>query len=326
MSNLNTTSDDREIDLSDISRKMGSVYNKFNNSIFRGIQFLIRNIIIIVLLFAIGIGIGIYLDKTQKTYDHQIVVRPNFESVDYLYSKIDLLNAKIKEKDVNFLKSIGLNENDRISKLKIEPVVDVYGFINRDELNFQIFKLMSDEGDIKKIIEEAPTSRNYPLHLISFKTSHRASKAGVIDPLMKYLNESEFYNKIQQEYISNVQKKMVANEQTISQIDGILNKLAATTGASGSNLVYVNENTQLNDVLQTKDKLILEQGYHRIELLNFDRIVKDSSITINMEDDTAVNGKLKILLPLLFVGFFIFVVLFRRFYRNQKARAAASVL
>ena len=326
MSNLNTTSDDREIDLSDISRKMGSVYNKFNNSIFRGIQFLIRNIIIIVLLFAVGIAIGIYLDKTQKTYDHQIVVRPNFESVDYLYSKIDLLNAKIKEKDVSFLKSIGLNENDKISKLKIEPVVDVYGFINRDELNFQIFKLMSDEGDIKKIIEEAPTSRNYPLHLISFKTSHRASKAGVIDPLMKYLNESEFYNKIQQEYISNVQKKMVANEQTISQIDGILNKLAATTGASGSNLVYVNENTQLNDVLQTKDKLILEQGYHRIELLNFDRIVKDSSITINMEDDTAVNGKLKILLPLLFVGFFIFVVLFRRFYRNQKARAAASVL
>ncbi len=326
MSNLNTTSDDREIDLSDISRKMGSVYNKFNNSIFRGIQFLIRNIIIIVLLFAVGIAIGIYLDKTQKTYDHQIVVRPNFESVDYLYSKIDLLNAKIKEKDVSFLKSIGLNENDKISKLKIEPVVDVYGFINRDELNFQIFKLMSDEGDIKKIIEEAPTSRNYPLHLISFKTSHRASKAGVIDPLMKYLNESEFYKKIQQEYISNVQKKMVANEQTISQIDGILNKLAATTGASGSNLVYVNENTQLNDVLQTKDKLILEQGYHRIELLNFDRIVKDSSITINMEDDTAVNGKLKILLPLLFVGFFIFVVLFRRFYRNQKARAAASVL
>lgn len=326
MSNLNTSPDDREIDLSDISRKMGSAYHKFNRSIFRGIQFVIRNIVILVVLVAIGIGIGIYLDSTQKTYDHQIVVRPNFESVDYLYSKIDLINAKIKEKDVTFLKSIGLTETDKISKIKIEPIVDVYGFINREELNFQIFKLMADEGDIKKIIEEKPTSRNYPMHVISFKTSRRATKAGVIDPLMHFLNTSEFYSKVQKESISNVKRKMAANDQTILQIDGILNKLASTTGANGSNLVYVNENTQLNDVLQTKDKLVLEQGYHKIELLNFDQIIKESSVAINMEDSTAANGKLKFILPIVLVGLFLLLTSFKRFYRNQKARETASIL
>jgi hypothetical protein len=49
----------------------------------------------------IGIGLGFYLDKTQKKFD-QIIVTPNFKSTDYLYSKINLINSKIIERDIAF--------------------------------------------------------------------------------------------------------------------------------------------------------------------------------------------------------------------------------
>jgi hypothetical protein len=45
-----------------------------------------------------------YLDKTQKKFDHQIIVTPNFKSTDYLYSKINLINSKIIERDIAFFK------------------------------------------------------------------------------------------------------------------------------------------------------------------------------------------------------------------------------
>ena len=57
---------------------------------------------------------------------------------------------------------------------------------------------------------------------------------------------------------------------------------AFSTTANGSQksdkLVYYNENSQLNEVIKTKDALINEQGGHRIELVNFDKIIKKPAI------------------------------------------------
>jgi hypothetical protein len=44
------------------------------------------------------------LDKSRTAYDHEIIVMPNFGSTDYLYGKVALLNAKIKENDSLFYK------------------------------------------------------------------------------------------------------------------------------------------------------------------------------------------------------------------------------
>ena len=97
---------------------------------------------------------GLFLDTTNKTYDHQIIVQPNFGSTDYLYSKIDLLNSKIKENDTVFLQKIGILDPSKLSKIEIKPIVDVYKFIATDEKNFDLLKLMAEDSDIKKILEE----------------------------------------------------------------------------------------------------------------------------------------------------------------------------
>src|SRR6476620_7163253 len=265
--------EDQEIDLSKMTRNIGNAFQSISAFIFDCIQFLLRNIIIIVILIIIGVGLGFYLDKTQKTYDHRIIVTPNFGSVDYLYNKIDLINSKIKERDTVFLKSIGIKQPLKMGQIEIQPIVDIYKFVNNNEQNFEVLKLMADEGDIKKIVEERPTSKNYTYHLISFTTKQKTNYEKTVRPLLAYLNNSDFYRRIQKESVNNVQQKILANEKTIAQINGVLDefsKNAAEGNSKGGNLVYYNENTQLNDVIKTKDELVSEQGNHRITLVSLD--------------------------------------------------------
>jgi len=311
-----------EVDLSMVSKGIGDFIDNVKSLVFQTIQFVLRHIIVIGILLALGVGLGIYLDKTRKTYDHQIIVQPNFGSVDYLYAKIDLLESKVKENDTIFLQKIGIKDASDFARIDIKPVVDVYRFINNSDQNFELLKLMSEDGDIKKIVEEKATSKNYPYHLISFKTKTRISHKDFIVPLMAYLNNSTYYTVMQKEYLNNLRIKMQANDVTIAQIDGFLNSFSNTVNGSSKSdkLVYYNENTQLNDVIQTKDRLVKEQGNLRIELVNADKIVKENSNTINIENNESINGKLKLILPLLFILMYLSVHYFIRFYKTQKAR------
>ena len=95
MSATSQNNDNQEIDLSQISKKIGSYYERLNTKIFRTILFLKRNILILSILIAIGFGLGQFLDNTFKNYKNQIIVSPSTGGVDYLYSKIDLLSSKI---------------------------------------------------------------------------------------------------------------------------------------------------------------------------------------------------------------------------------------
>lgn len=311
--------EDQEIDLSLISKKIGNFFQDINTLIFNCIQFVFRNKIVIATLFILGVGLGIFLDTTQKTYDHQIIVTPNFGSTDYLYSKVDLLNSKIKENDTVFLKQIGIKDPKKISKIDIRPIVDVYRFIENNTQNFEMLKLLAEDGDLKKIVEDNLTSKNYTYHLISYSTKDLTSIEKTVNPLMTYFNNSDYYKIIKKEYLNNIQIKMVANDSTIAQIDGVLNQFSKTVGHNqkSDKLVYYNENTQLNDVIKTKDLLILEQGAHRLELFNLNEIVKENSFTLNIKNIQSVNGKMKLILPLLFIGLFLLGHFFSAFYRKQ---------
>ena len=312
--------EDQEIDLSQIFQKIGKLFDWINTFLFKCIQFFVKNAIVILILLVIGVGLGFYLDVTKKTYDHQIIVTPNFESTDYLYSKIDLIESKIKERDTVFLKEIvGIKKPKEIIKIAIKPITDVYKFIENKKENFELIKLMAEGGDIKKILEDNLTSKNYTLHTITFKTKNQTNNTGTVQPILNYLNETDYYKKIQKETVNNIQVKMIQNDTIISQINGVLNGFSnMVNGAQKSDkLVYYNENTQLNDVIKTKETLINEQGVHRVELVGLDKIIKDNSSTLNIENTNSVNGKLKLVLPILFLLSFILIRLFLGYYKNQ---------
>jgi hypothetical protein len=326
--NVPQNQEDQEIDLSQISKKIARLFQDFNTFLFRCIQFFIKNGIVIAVLLIVGFGLGFYLDINKKTYDHQIIVTPNFKSTDYLYSKIDLINSKIIKGDTVFLKnSIGLKYPKTVKGIKIEPITDVYKFIENKTENFELIKLMAEEGDIKKILVDNLTSKNYTNHEIVINTNELIAEESTIQPILDFLNESVYFKKVQIEELKNAQIKLSQNDTIISQIDAVLNGFSSSVNSNkqSDKLVYYNENTQLNDIIKTKQAVIVQQGILRVDLIGLDKIVKDNSTTLNIENKSSVIGKLKLILPFVLIFGFVVIVYFRRFYKEQKALSVSNV-
>ncbi len=322
MSGKTQNNDNQEIDLSQVSKKIGDFFDNIATSIFEIILFFKRNIIWIGLLLIAGIALGLYLDKTSKIYDNQVIVAPNFGSNDYLYSKVELLNSKIEDNDLAFLSTIGLKKPESLAKVEIEPIIDIYKFIDNNTENFELVKLMAEDGEISKIVKDNMTSKNYPFHSLKLISKDEMQPNEMIQPVLNYLNDSDYFKRVQKEYLNNLKIKMVENDSIISQINGVLGNVINTTGAAKSNsLVYYNDNMQLNDIIKTKDALISEQGIHRLEFINYDRVIKDISIVANVTNTSGANGKMKFALPFIFLGLFIVLNVVRSFYRKQLAKS-----
>lgn len=306
--------DEKEIDLGEIKSKVKSAFSSMNDMFFNSILFVRRNIILLAVLFIIGAGAGFYLDRSVKVYRNEIIVIPNFGTIDYLYSKIDLIEAKIRERDQFFFNEIGIKDVRDISKIKIEPLTDIYHFVNTKERNFELLKLMAEDGDVNDVVKSSVTSKNYTFHQITFVTKDSSESKEVADALMNYINDSDYYRKMQKEFVYNLNEKIKANEAIIQQIDAILNSLSQKNTSQG---VYISENSQLNDVIITKDRLIEQQGNLRLSAINFSQIIKESSRALNMKDFESINGKLKYILPIVLILLFIMIAALRRYYKNQ---------
>jgi hypothetical protein len=316
---MSTNSQDQEIDLGQLSKKIGNFFQTLIDSFFEFILFLKRNIIIIAALFILGVVLGYFLDKKTKVYDHEIVVLPNFGSVDYLYSKINLINSKIKEGDTVFLKSIGIKEPKKLDLVEVEPIIDVYRFVEQRESNFDLIRLMAEDGDLDKIIEDKITSKNYPFHLILIKTQKKFKKDEFIDPIMNYLESSEYFSVVQKEMFQSLKTEIASNEQTIIQINSILNEFnnTAASNSKSDKLIYYNENNQLNDVIKSKEEVVNKLTNNRISLINYQKTIKEVTSTLNIKNTKGANGKLKLVLPFLFVFLFMIVVFMIKFYKRQ---------
>lgn len=317
----NTT--DQEIDIFDISKSISSFIERTNVFIFRIIHFFVRNWILVLILAGLGFGLGLYLDTSKKSYKNQIIVTPNFGSVDYLYSKIDLIEAKILAGDTIFLKNVvGFSHPKAIKKIEIKPISDAFKFVEDKEQNFELLKLMADDGDINKVLVDNVTSKNYTLHTISIVSNELTDESKINAPLLKYLNNSKYFNAVQKIGFKNLEQLIAQNDTIIAQIDHVLNGFTNTVKNTSKNdkLVYYNENTQLNDIIKTKQYLVTEQGKNRLKLVGFDRTIKEISSTLNIKNTQSLSGKLKFILPVLFIMMFAFIYLFKGFYRKQSQR------
>lgn len=307
--------EDQQVDLSAVTnsvknsigsarRRAGNIYSTFSK--FR---------ILFFGLFVAGIIAGALIDHFDKTYRHEIILIPNFGSVDYLYSKVELLNAKISENDTVFLKRIGITEPKKLHHLKIEPVNNVYQFVGENEIHFELLKLIAEDENMKDVMEDRVTSKNYSFHILSFSTEGRSSYKKTITPLLNYFNDSEYYNKIKLQVQSNEKERIAANNLMMKQIDDILAAFNqnGNNGAKSNQLVYYNENTQLNELIKTREWLVQEQGKRYLNTINYTTVIKDSSITLNMRSKAGLSGKMKFALPffLVFLGL-IGLWLFRR--------------
>ncbi len=315
---MNTTSQEQEIDLSQIGKSISKVFQNVINKCFDLLFFIQKKIIIVAALFVLGVGLGFYLDK-EPNYTNDIVVIPNFGSNEYLYDKVNLISLKLKEKDETFFKAIGISNIEDFNSIEIQSINGIYNFINSESQkeNFEFIKLMAEDGDIEKIIKDDLTSKNYYLHNINIKTAIAYQKKDLIDPLLKYLQETKYFTERGKVYQSNLIEKIAANKLLITQIDQILSNLTQNKTTGG---VIISENTGLSELIQKKDQLIYENQTLSIHKLEYDKVIKDQDMSLNQLNTKGVNNKMKLILPFLFVGLFLLGYWFSQAYKQQKKR------
>ena len=334
--NRSNQSNDQEIDLGLLIKKVNGFFGNVSLSIFKGILFLKRNLLILISLFLIGGGLGYFLDRTNNNYDSEIIVSPNLGGTDYLYSKIDLLTSKLKENDLVFFKSIGIKNADKIALIEIEPIIDIYSFVNNNTAiasnaqntqNFELMKLLAESSDIEKVIKDKTTSKNYPHHKIHIVTNSKTSTEEIIQPILKFLNTDTYLNEILAISKENIKIKMKKNEELITQTDSLIKILTINLSKNQKhdNLVYNNENNQFNSFFELKNNLINEIASQRIALVNSNVVIKDISTVVNVKNTKGINNKFKFILPVLFIFLFIVLALVNTFYKRQKAKFLNSI-
>lgn len=315
-----------EIDLLTVFDRIGDFFEWMKTLLFRIIHFFVKNAVLVTVLIVLGLGLGFSLSKIISRFEQKIIVAPNFKSTDYLYSKIDFLASKIASKDTLFLKSIGIQKPAEIVSITIEPVVDVYNLMNGNGKNTELLQLMAQNGDIKSIIKETTTNKNFALHTIILNTTGVVSTQNTVDPLLKYLNASSYYDVYNRINSKNIQNNIQRKEATILQIDGILNQFSGTYGKHPNNekLVYYNENLNLAEVIKTKDSLVNVINKLKIEQYNTSKTIKEMGIVLNVKNNKTIKEKLIFILPLVFVGLFVFLRLLRSFYHKQSLKAISK--
>jgi hypothetical protein len=328
---MSTNSQDQEIDLGQIGKGIKNFFNGIVNSVFDFIFFLKKKKIIIGILFVTGIISGYLLDQKTKKFTSEVIVAPNLGGYDYLYAKVDLIKSKLKEGDITFFKSIGISKTDIILDIEVEPIIDIYTFVNtktaivdktQSTQNFELMKLLAENEDINKVIKDEKTSKNYPHHKILITTTNKIKNNDVIDSILDYLNSDEYLNKILAITRENTFIKIKKNEEQILQVDKLISQISENLAKdkSASNLVYNNENSEINSLFILKNSLINEIAEQRITLENIKLYIKDISTTTNSINSKGINNKMKFLLPFIFVIIYLILYGFMSLYKKQLTR------
>jgi hypothetical protein len=323
----NNTNYASEISLDQVKQKMRGYVSGFGDRVFDAMLFVKKHIAILIALFVIGAGIGTYLDRESKEYLNKVYVIPNFNSIDYLYEQVDRIESKLKKNDKEFVKSLGIKNPELLSSIEIEPVVDIYDFLTQagsaaehEQSKVELFRIISDNADVDKVIKEKVTSRNYRYHLITIGTSKEVDRDEVIDPILNNLNSNPYLLEVQKECIVNLHDKVQQNDSVIKQINNVIAGYSAQAKSSSPSMLYYNNNTNISELLNLKNALVRENGDSRITEIDFQKVIKDVAVVSNINDNVPLIAKLKVILPLLFIGLFLVFKGLSAFYKRQAAK------
>jgi hypothetical protein len=182
--------------------------------------------------------------------------------------------------------------------------------VNENEKNLELIKLMAEDDKMDVILKNEVTSRNYKQHTIIIESFKPLSKTKDIEPILHYLNFNKYYENLKNRVLENTKGRLIYNEKMIGQIDSIIRTFSNQRDNINDKLVYNNENLGLNDLMNLKDRLIIELGNRKIELYNYDKIIKDNSVVLNIKVKKSFLERKAILLPVIVLLFFMFYGVF----------------
>lgn len=302
-----------EIDLSLVFDKIKSVFKSLLLGVVMIFQFFWNHKIRLIILIIIGIGLQfLLLTQIKKVYVNEFLVRTNFGSTEYLYSKVNSINTKLNSKDTLYLKGVFGSDFERVKELEVVPVVDVYNLVNKSEENRETFELLLDEyGDIS-FLEEEININEYPTHKLRVFIKGSLNNEIISKHLYDFLSDNEFFNELKQTALSSYKEQLEQNKVIRDQIDSIIKDQREHGMMPNLNdkTVSFTGSQDLKELLSQKQGLLYNDFTLRNQLSSEDAILKtiDSSFGVSHENQI----KEPYIISLILIGLYI-IIFFIRF-------------
>ena len=307
-----------EIDLGYLFKKTNDFFKGVIRSFFKVLDFFKKYFIIVIALIIIGFAYGYYKDSTAvETYNNELIVIPNFESVDYLYDKVEAINLKINAGDTLYMQKVLGTNFRKLRGIKIEPVVDLYNFISESREHIDIFRIISDKQDFKDYIEEFANSKYYKYHKMSVAISGDDVSEKVIDDLFQFLNTNDHLVAYKEIYQETKEFEIKEYYNMVAQIDSLI-KASATSKSRPSSVEVVTNNDQ-HFLIDKKMDLLEDIVKLKMEKMDYTESIKIVNAEYNLKNERFLNFSNKVKYPiylvLLFSGFFFILYLLRTLKR-----------
>lgn len=312
-----------EIDLGYLFKKSNDFIKKIVRGLFQILDFFKRYFIIVIVLIILGFAYGYYKDATsKKTYINEALVIPNFESVDYLYDKVEVINNKISRNDTLYLKQILDTNFRKLKNIKIEPIADIYNFVSKSRRNFDVLRLIAEKQDFSEYIEDLSTSKYFKYHRMKIAVSGDRSSEKIVADLFTYLNGNENLEAYQKVFVENNKFEIKEHYNMIAQIDSIL-KASAKIDDRASN-VTINNSSDLFNLIEKKTELLENIVQLKTQEIDFSAPIKVVSTDYNLEIKRFLSISNKVKYPILFVFLFSMVFLVLYIVKSLKRYAKAD--
>ena len=257
----------------------------------------------------VGVLLGYFLTDNDKPSSKEatVLVKINFDAGNYVYDTVDLINLKISSEDTDFFtQEIKLNEDETIDEVSISPVIDIKDIMAKDIQANEIRALFENlEYEDGFSVTEGFKS-DYDYHFIKVNVSNNSS-IETINKVIDYFNNNPLFAELKERNLQRISSIISDNEQTIKQIDKLLEYYTTETSANNSQLYIDNKNLRPNELIKTKITLQSEnQELKRESLTSKETVITINESNVLIENNSLTSNKM-VYYPFLFLLIYLIV-------------------
>ena len=254
-----------------------------------------------------GIALGYFLtDKdTPAAKEATILVKINFDAGNYVYDAVDMINLKISSEDSEFFaQEMKLNKDETVDEVSISPVIDIKDIMAKDVKANEIRALFENlEYEDGFSVTEGFKS-DYDYHFIKVSVSNNSS-IGTVSKIIDYFNNNPLFTELRERNLQRISSIILDNEQTVKQIDQLLDFYTRDSKTNNSQLYIDNKDIRPNELIKTKISLQNEnQELKRENLTTKETVMVINEANILIENNSIASNKM-IYYPLLFLLIYI---------------------
>ncbi len=262
----------------------------------------------LLLIVLAGVLLGYFqTDNDQpNAKEATLLVKINFDAGNYVYDAVDLINLKILSEDIQFFtQEFKLNADEQLDEVSISPVIDIKDImakeINANEIRALFENLEYEDGFS---VTEGFKS-DYDYHFINVVVSGN-STISTVNKIVDYFNNNPLFTELKERNIQRISSIISDNEQTIKQIDKLLDYYTSENKTKTTQLYIDNKDLRPNELIKTKVSLQNEnQELKKENLTTKETVMAINEANILIENTSLFSNKM-VYYPLLFL--FIYIV------------------